>query len=476
MKKIYLGSSKEMPNDKIYLFSKEKPETLENLDPKQLAFIKNQLAKEISIIEMLSNENRMEWFVAVEKNDDCQKMAETLRIQGSKVLAKIKAQKISSVGVINSSNMDHISLPFVEGVALADYKFEKYLTKKEDAPLNEIAIEDRITPEAIEELQAIIKGVFKARDLVNEPQSFLSATQLSKEIEEMGKEARIKISVLNKKKIESLEMGGLLGVNKGSVAPPTFTIMEYKPKNAKNKKPIVFVGKGVVYDTGGLSLKPTPASMDYMKSDMGGAAAVSCATYAIALAKLPYHVITLIPATDNRPSGEAYAPGDVLTMYNKKTVEVLNTDAEGRLILADALSYADQYKPELVMDVATLTGAAAIAIGTEGAVIMGNAEDRYFEEIDRAGYNVHERSVRFPFWEEYGEMLKSDIADLKNLGGREAGAITAGMFLENFTESPYIHLDIAGPAYLHNENNYLTKGGTGFGVRLLFEWIKTRSK
>ncbi|QZE14127.1 hypothetical protein K4L44_16600 [Halosquirtibacter laminarini] len=476
MKQIHLASNEAMPKDRIFLFNKASKETLTHLDENQLAYIQNQLDKELTVIQIPSCDGSFQWVVAVEKEDDCIKMAETLRQCAAKVIPLVKAQRVTEVGVVNRSNMKRISLPFVEGFALSNYKFDKYLSKKEEYRITSIVVEDEVTTEHISHLNAVIKATFKARDLVNEPQSFLSATQLSKEIEEMGLEADIHVTILDKEKITSLGMGGLLGVNKGSVAPPTFTIMEYKPDNAKNTKPIVLVGKGVVYDTGGLSLKPTPSSMDYMKSDMGGAAAVSCATYAIALAKLPYHIITLVPATDNRPSGEAYAPGDVLNMFNGKTVEVLNTDAEGRLILADALSYADQYTPEVVMDVATLTGAAAIAIGTEGAVIMGNADEKYFEEIQQAGMSSYERTVRFPFWQEYNKMLESDIADLKNLGGREAGAITAGKFLENFTESPFIHLDIAGPAFLHAEKGYIKKGGSGFGVRLIFEWIKNSAQ
>jgi leucyl aminopeptidase len=288
----------------------------------------------------------------------------------------------------------------------------------------------------------------------------------------LGKEAGFKVEVFNKSKIKALKMGGLLAVNKGSIEPPTFSILEWKPKNAKNKKPIILVGKGVVYDTGGLSLKPTANSMDFMKCDMGGAAAVIGGLYSISKNKLPYHVIGLVPATDNRPSGDAYAPGDVITMHNKKTVEVLNTDAEGRLILADALSYAQKYKPELVLDIATLTGAAAAAIGHYGVVGMGNAKENIMNKLKNSGNNVFERIAEFPFWDEYNEQLKSPIADLTNLGNGAGGAITAGKFLENFTDYPYIHLDIAGPAFLKKPINYLSQGGTGVGTRLFYDFVK----
>jgi len=228
-----------------------------------------------------------------------------------------------------------------------------------------------------------------------------------------------------------------------------------------------------VYDTGGLSLKPSNA-MDTMKCDMAGAAAVIGAMYAIAKAKLPVHVIGLIPATDNRPDGNAYTPGDVVTMYDGSTVEVLNTDAEGRMILADALTYAKKYDPELVIDIATLTGAAARAIGPQAMVGMKVNSDSEFDKLKVSGDFVHERIVEFPMYEEYAEQLKSEIADMKNIGGIDAGAITAAKFLEHFTDYPYIHLDIAAPAFLSKANSYRPIGGTGIGVRLFYDFIKSK--
>ena len=269
-------------------------------------------------------------------------------------------------------------------------------------------------------------------------------------------------------------MGGLLAVNLGSIDPPTFTIMEYKPKNAKNKQPIILIGKGVVYDTGGLSLKPTPNSMDLMKSDMAGAAAVGGALYAIAKAKLPVHVIGLVPATDNRPGGNAYAPGDVITMYNGLTVEMVNADAEGRMILADALAYAQSYNPLLVIDLATLTGSAIAAIGSAAIAAMGTADEKTKDELKQAGANVFERLAEMPFWDDYDEQIKSEIADMKNLGGPYAGSITAGKFLARYVNYPWMHFDIAGPSFLTTKDSYRLKGGTGVGVRLLFDFIKTR--
>jgi leucyl aminopeptidase len=212
--------------------------------------------------------------------------------------------------------------------------------------------------------------------------------------------------------------------------------------------------------------------MDSMKCDMAGGAAMGATMYAIAKNKLPIHVVALVPATDNRPGEDAYVPGDVITMYNGMTVEVLNTDAEGRLILADALHYAKKYKPELVIDMATLTGSAVLAIGSVGSVIMGTAADETFKALQNSGEATYERLVHFPFWEEYGDMIKSHIADLKNIGGREAGSITAGKFLEHFVDYPWIHVDIAGPAFLDAESSYRSKHGTGVGVRLLYNFFK----
>ena len=287
----------------------------------------------------------------------------------------------------------------------------------------------------------------------------------------MGNISGFSVEVLNKGKIEALKMGGLLAVNKGSVDPPVFCILEWKPDNCLNKKPIVLVGKGVIYDTGGLNLK-TGDYMAQMKADMAGAATVAGVMYAVARTSVPLHVIGLIPATDNRPGGNAYTQGDILTMHNNSTVEVGNTDAEGRLILADAISYAANYSPELIIDIATLTGSAAMTFGNQAIAIMGNAERKYFSLMEACGNEVYERIAELPFWEEYGELIKSDIAELKNIGGREAGAITAGKFLESFSKFPLIHLDIAGTGLLKNDDYYRLKEGPGSGLRLLATFVK----
>ena len=379
----------------------------------------------------------------------------------------------SQVSLLLENGSADEAYALLEGLLLSSYRFTQHFSKPETAKFTEVVVKASLSPAQLTELENIAKAVFKTRDLVNTPVSHLNAEQLAQAVVEMGKEANFNVKVLEETQIETLKMGGLLAVNKGSIDPPTFTIAEYKPKNAKNKQPIVLVGKGVVYDTGGLSLKPTPGSMDTMKGDMAGAATMAAVVYLAALQKLPVHIVALLPATDNRPGGNAYAPGDVITMFDGTTVEVLNTDAEGRMILADALSYSKKFDPALVIDAATLTGAALRAIGTEASIIMGNASDQIFDQLEQSGHAVHERVVRFPFWDDYKKHMKSKIADLKNIGGPNAGMISAGKFLEHFVSAPYIHMDIAGPAWLDAPENYKGDGGTGAGVRLLYHFLKT---
>lgn len=412
------------------------------------------------------------------KEADAAAQLEKARRAGDTMITRLNAAKRTEAQLISLQDNGALTCALAEGAALGNYAFRKYKSDTKGAPTMEklTLVAKEVSAKEVEELGDIVEATCTARDLVNEPVSFLNATQLAAEIRTLAKSNGFKVEVMEKARIEALGMGGLLAVNKGSLDPPTFSVLEWKPKNAVNKKPLVLVGKGVVYDTGGLSLKPTPNSMDQMKCDMAGAAAVACAIALVAKQELPVHVIGLIPATDNRPGGNAYAPGDVIRMHSGLTVEVLNTDAEGRLILADALSYGERYKPELVMSIATLTGAAMRAIGTYGTAVMGTAAESDFQQLEAAGNTVFERTARLPFWDEYGEEIISDVADIKNLGSDLGGAQTAGKFLARFTTHPYIHLDIAGPAFLGRRDGYRTKGGTGVGVRLFYEFIKQRAK
>ncbi|GHT21077.1 putative cytosol aminopeptidase [Bacteroidia bacterium] len=403
---------------------------------------------------------------------------EKIRCGAAAIHTIIQQQHIQSITIINTTGNNAFTLAFAEGLALTAYQFLKYVGKKKaerQFSLQEVTLTD-VSPEQTNELVHLLTAVYKTRDLVNEPPNVLTSVRLAEEIRDMAQDADLKVQILDKAAIENLQMGGILAVNKGSVEAPSFTILEWRPAEAHNKKPVVLVGKGLVYDTGGHSLKPTANSMDYMKCDMSGGAAVAATLYAVAKAKLPVYVVGLVPSTDNRLSASAYSPGDIITMYDGTTVEALNTDAEGRLILADALAYANKYEPELVIDIATLTGAAHRAIGEGAMVGMGNAPQETMNRLKASGDAVYERIAEFPFWDDYAKSLKSDIADLKNVGGDLAGAITAGKFLEHFTTYPYIHLDIAGPAFLQAADEYRSKGGTGTGVRLLFDFLKTYHK
>jgi leucyl aminopeptidase len=449
-----------------------------NLNDKEIAYIKSEIKDEKNLVA-INHYDRWIFISVIDIEKKHYITNEKARKAGDKVGSLASHKKLGKVVIIgDSETSSDVLLSYMEGMALGNYQFLKYRkdAKKETNSLKEIVVDDkRIKAKDLEHLEIIVDATCKARDLVNEPLNALNATGLANAFKQMGKDSGFKIEVLDKEKIKALKMGGLLAVNLGSIDPPTFSIMEWKPAKAVNKHPIVLVGKGVVYDTGGMSLKTTLNSMDFMKCDMGGAAAVGCAMYAIAKAKLPVHVIALVPATDNRVDGNAYVPGDVITMHSGLTVEVLNTDAEGRMILADALSYAQKYKPQLVIDIATLTGAAAAAIGHYGTVCMGTTDDKTMNKLKESGNNVYERLVEFPMWDEYGELIKSDIAEIKNVGGPAAGSITAGKFLEHFTDYPYIHLDIAGSAFVKSPDSYRGKNGTGVGVRLLFDYIKSLS-
>ncbi|MBC6609446.1 leucyl aminopeptidase [Hymenobacter sp. BT507] len=441
-------------------------------------YVNDQLAVDSKLISV-NHFTHQHYFVVVANKPTPTLTAEALRKSGHQLHARLKTDKVATLYVQDLTADTTGALPLAEGIALSAYQFAGYKTdeKSQQAPtLTQLYLTgSAFTTQLVQELQAVVEGVFLARDLVNAPYNKLNATQFAERMAAAGEEAGFQTEILDLVRIEALRMGGLLGVNQGSPEPPTFTIMEYKPEGATNNKPFVLVGKGVVYDTGGLSLKPTPNSMDMMKCDMAGGAAVVGTLYALAKNQVPLHVIGLVPATDNRPGGPAFAPGDVLTMYSGLTVEVLNTDAEGRLILADALAFAKKYDPALVIDMATLTGAAARAIGQEGIVGMGTTDD-YMQQLQQSGRRVHERVVEFPLWEEYAEHIKSDIADIKNLGRAEAGAISAGKFLERFAEGyPWIHLDIAAPAYLMAPDSYRGKGGTGTTVRLLYDFLKAQA-
>ena len=476
--KINKSKDKTIKGSRIILIRKDQELDAYISDPREKAYILKRLAGEKNVA-MLNRLDHLIFFRSLETENTSKGVRlEKARKAGFEIHPLLIDNEVSSLTLVNGGLEAEECIAFAEGLALTNYQFLKYLSPDHSKKhsLVELLLHDaKLTEDHVKKLENLVHAVYLTRDLVNEPLSYLNAEQLSAEIEKMGKASGFSVEVFNKLKIESLKMGGLLAVNKGSIDPPTFSILSWKPENAINKRPIVLVGKGVVYDTGGLSLKPTHDSMDYMKCDMGGAAAVAGAFYALAKNQLPLWVVGLIPATDNRPDGNAYVPGDVVTLYDGSTVDVLNTDAEGRMILADALSYAKQYDPELVIELSTLTGSAHMAIDKYGMVGMGNAGREVMKNLKESGDYTSEKVAEFPFWDEYKEQLKSDIADLKNIGGKYGGAITAGKFLEHFTDYPYIHLDIAGPSFNKIPFNYRGKGGSGVGVRILYNFLLDRS-
>ena len=470
---IKLTDNYKIEESIIYIIeSKEQLDNLQlNNDEKEYALKKFESEKDFVFINSFFKFN---FIIFVKNEKDINSLKENLRKKSDKIIKILDEEKIETINILDISQNNY-ELVLAEALALNCYDFTKYFNEsdKKKHSLKEIKIiSTKENENKIFNLNALIEGVFHARDIVNEPASYMTAKKLSETIVELGKKYGFKTEVLDKGKIESLKMGGIIAVNRGSAEPPTLTIMEYSPENSINEKPIVLVGKGLVFDTVGINLKPS-GSLETMKSDKAGAAAVVGLFCAVSMAKLPIKLIGLIPATDNRPGNNAYVPQDVITMFDGTTVEVLNTDAEGRLILADALAYAKKFSPELVIDLATLTGAAVVAVGEKVSAIMGNARNE-IKTFYNIGLEQWERVIEFPLWDDYKELIKSEVADLKNVGPRWGGAITAAKFLEHFTNYPWIHLDIAGPAYTENHDSYRGNGGTGFGVRLIFNFLLNR--
>ena len=370
----------------------------------------------------------------------------------------------------------------VEGVVLGGWRFEELRSEAdEDAQrprlgsLAVLVLEAGLRDEAARgaELGRVVAAAQNyARELAIRPGNIVNPRYLAGEARRLGEELGFKVTVLDRAKMEKEGLVALLAVAAGSDEEPCFIAMEYG--GAEGVRPLALVGKGVTFDAGGLSLK-TPENMEKMKYDMSGAAAVLGAMRAIAELRLAVNVVGLIPAVENLPSGHAMRPGDVIGSHSRKTIEVVNTDAEGRLILADALNYAARYEPAAMVDIATLTGACIVALGHQAIGLMGNDQD-LIEEIRGVGDRAGERAWPLPLWEEYREQIKSEVADIKNSGGRPAGTITAAMFLREFVGSmAWAHLDIAGTAWAEKAGPYQPVGPTGVGVRLLSEWVRGRA-
>ncbi len=361
----------------------------------------------------------------------------------------------------------------IEGALLGLYTFRKYQSSHNDKETIQLRIlTGSMDEEDIEQIihkgRILAEATNFARDLINEPPNVLTPGELANRAAAMAKQAGLECEIFEKEKIAELQMGGLLGVTRGSEEPPKFIILRYRGAPQSTEKGLALVGKGITFDTGGISIKPA-AGMDEMKGDMGGAAAVIGAMQAIAGLKPALNVTALIPTCENMPSGTAYHPGDILRIMNGKTIEIVNTDAEGRLILADALSYASKEGLSPIIDLATLTGAIVVALGSTMTGLFSNDEP-LTNEIIAAGRAAGEKYWPMPMDEEYGDLIKSDIADIKQTGGRAASSIIAAKILENFVgDARWAHLDIAGTSYNDGKKPYQEKGATGVAVRTLAE-------
>ncbi|MBI2167794.1 MAG: leucyl aminopeptidase [Candidatus Omnitrophica bacterium] len=371
---------------------------------------------------------------------------------------------------------------FAEAGVLASYTFDKYKTKKEkdDGKFSgpevlEILVTkkgaEKNLGQNIQEAQIIAEGTLRARNLVNEPGNVINPQTLVAEARKLAREKGLRLTVLGPADLKRLQMGGILGVNQGSKIPPALIILEYGASH-KSKGTVCLVGKGVTFDTGGISIKPSN-DMEKMKYDKAGACTVIATMGVVRDLKLPLHVVGLAPAVENMPSENPQRPGDIIRMSNGKTVEVINTDAEGRLILGDALAYAAKYKPKAVIDLATLTGMCVYTFSDQAIGLMGN-NDSLLAQIKKAGEETGERCWELPLWDEYGEMIKGHHSDLLNTGGKYAGTITAAMFLKEFIppKTAWAHLDIAGTAWCDKPRADCPQGATGVGVRLLAHLLK----
>ena len=374
---------------------------------------------------------------------------------------------------------EHELEAIVRGADLGLYDFNTYKSEKKSfrPVLMKITINNKLVPsinKIIKRGEIISNAIMLSRDLSNLPSNYCTPTYIAQRVKKISSGRPIKTTVFTTQKLKQLGFGGLLGVAQGSKQPPCFIIMEYSG-GKRREKPIVFVGKTITFDTGGISIKPS-ASMDEMKHDKSGGATVIGIMQAVADLKLPVNVVGLIPATENMPGGSAYKPGDILTFYNKKTAEILNTDAEGRVILADALSYAQTYKPKMIIDFATLTGACIVALGTVASGMIGN-DKKIMNLLMKSAEHTGEKVWELPLWDEYKKLIRSDVADIKNIGGRGAGTITAAAFLSHFVgEYPWVHLDIAGTAWTQEgtpKKSYIKKGATGVGVLLSIDFLRS---
>ncbi len=376
--------------------------------------------------------------------------------------AAVRYEKVATT--LSEVDIDGAIDAVVYGFLLGQYKFDKYLSDPSPAKTDQLVLTGSDAGGEVAHAEAVVAGVAMARDLINEPAGGKKPEVMAEIAADMAAEVGVDITVYDREQIVAEGFGGLLAVSLGATNPPRMVVLNYRPDGAE--KTLALVGKGIVFDSGGLSIKPA-SGMETMKTDMSGAAAVFGAVRAIASLGLKVNVMAIAPLTENMTGGATQRPGDIYTARNGKTVEVLNTDAEGRLVLGDGLSLAAESKPDLMIDVATLTGACMVALGKGIAGLFGS-DDETAARVEAAAKRAGEKVWRMPVDKDQRSKLDSPIADLKNIGDRYGGAITAALFLSEFTDDlPWVHLDIAGPARAEGDDGYITKGGTGFSVATL---------
>ncbi len=410
---------------------------------------------------------------------------EKFRKRVAGILAYGKSQNTKSIRVLAETfvngpvKLDETAELIPETLDRADYRFDKYLSKKKDEPKHEVQFVELLyskkaqkvsLQKSLDRARVVADAVNFTRNLVNEPANVMPPREIARYAREVARQGKFRCTVLGPAEIKKLKMGGVIAVSQGSHEPPQFIVMEYG-QAYKKRGTVCLVGKGVTFDTGGISIKPS-RDMEKMKYDMSGAATVIGILKAASRLKLPIHLVAVAPCVENMPGGAAQRPGDIIKHYNGKSVEVINTDAEGRLILADALAYCEKFKPKAIIDLATLTGACAVTFADKAIGLLGT-DPALLEKIRKAGEVTNERCWELPLWDEYFEIIKGHHSDIMNAGSGYGGTITAAMFLKEFVPiKSWAHLDIAGTAWVDSDKSYNVRGATGVGVRLLLELFR----
>ena len=468
---------KEYQGDLVLLYGDEVADRSLPLSRKEIDLIHHRRSIKKSFVQPFDRLPYRIYVVSFDSELPSARSQEMLRRAAKDLHTLFRNDEVRHLAVTGEGTLTEEIVALVEGLSLADYSFDRYRST-DIFHLDSLVVDDRYLSQAELDTQARLwNRIFWCREWVNLPVADLNAPRFADELQAVAADLPdVTCTVMDKKQIQSLRMGGLIAVNSGSVDEPRFVVLEYHPAGSPDQ-PIALVGKGVMFDTGGLNIKPDDY-MQEMKSDMAGAATMASVLFAAADNRLPVHIVALLPLTDNRPAFNAYAPDDILTMYDGTTVEIVNTDAEGRLILADAIAYAAKvYNPRLIIDAATLTGAAVRAISTFGIAAMHKNAADDLRLLHLVGEQVYERLADFPMWDEYDELIKSPVADLRNCATvPQAGTITAAKFLAHFAhEVSFIHLDIAGVAFFSKPQHYYAQGASAVGVRLLYAFLQMQS-